>query len=82
MALKQAASTWLLETRTEASRKAYSKSVLPSRSCWRRKAAFWTFLKRQAWMGELGRWGSVMVSMAAAAAAGWVARMMRYGWRG
>jgi hypothetical protein len=55
MALKQAANTWLLETKTEASRKAYSKSVLPSSSCWRRKAAFWTFLKRQAWMGEFGR---------------------------
>jgi hypothetical protein len=64
MALKHAASTWLVEIKTEASRKAYSKSALPSRSCWRRKVEFWTSLKRQTWMGVLGRWGRVMVSMA------------------
>ena len=55
MALKQAASTWLLESRTEASKNAYSKSELPSSSCWRRKPAFWTFLKRPTWIGESGR---------------------------
>lgn len=43
IALKHAASTWFLEETAEASRKAYSKSVLPSRSCRRRNAAFLTF---------------------------------------
>jgi hypothetical protein len=64
MALKHAASTWLVDIRTEASRKAYSKSLLPSRSCWRRKVEFWTWLNRQTWIGVLGRWGRVMVSIA------------------
>lgn len=51
--------------RTEASRNAYSKSELPSRSCWRRKAEFWTFLKSDSWIGESGRCGRVTVSMLA-----------------
>jgi hypothetical protein len=55
MALKHAASTWLVEIKTEASKNAYSKSVLPWRSCWRRKVEFLTLLKRQTWMGVLGR---------------------------
>jgi hypothetical protein len=65
MALKHAASTWLVEIKTEASRKAYSKLELPSRSCWRRNVEFWTSLRRQTWMGVLGRWGRVIVSMMA-----------------
>lgn len=48
---KQLASTWFFDSKIEASRNAYSKSVLPSKSCRRRKDAFWTCSKRQMWSG-------------------------------
>ena len=62
-ALKQADKTCFLDNSTDASRKAYSKLVLPSSSCWRRKPAFCTSRKRHTWRGCCGEWGRVVVSM-------------------
>lgn len=44
-----------------ASKNAYSKSALPSISCFRKKAAFWTSLNKDTCTLVYGRWGSRMI---------------------
>jgi hypothetical protein len=63
MARKHAPNTWSRDKSTSASRNAYSKSLFPSKSCWRRKGALLTSVNRATRSGYSGKCESTIVSI-------------------